>query len=222
MDGCPTGAMKILGIDKTVDWLFHELIKDKAYFGFSGGVTFSGGEVLMQAKNAAKLAQILLKEDIHVALDTSGYAEYRNLMELLPYVDLVLYDIKHIDPVRHQDLTGVDNRLILDNLIRLNQTGIRIWIRTPIIPNATDALANIEGIAHFLKEHDIRYERWELCAFNNLCIDKYKRLGKDWIYEKGMLMDKTSMDRLTQVANDIITDHDRPVIWTGLTRWEEK
>jgi pyruvate formate lyase activating enzyme len=222
MDGCPTGAMKILGIDQNVDWLFHELIKDKAYFGPSGGVTFSGGEVLIQAKNAAKLAQKLLEAGIPVALDTSGYAEYRNLMELRPYVDLVLYDLKHIDPVRHQALTGVDNHLILENLIRLNQTGIRIWIRTPIIPNATDTPANIEGIAHFLKENDIRYERWELCAFNNLCIDKYKRLGKDWAYEKRLLMDKATMDRLTQIANDIINDCDRPVIWTGMTRLEEK
>jgi len=218
---CPTEAMKALGVDKDVDWLFQDLIKDKAYFGTSGGVTFSGGEALIQAKAAAVLAEKLKSAGIKVAIDTCGHVPYHHFEMLLPHVEMFLYDLKLIDSKQHEALTKEPNQLILDNLIRLNQAKKTIWIRTPIIPGATDNETNITGIASFIKENQICFERWELCAFNNLGKDKYRRLGIPWRYDEAKLMEKKTMEQLTMAARKVFGDEERRIIWTGATRLEE-
>jgi pyruvate formate lyase activating enzyme len=213
--------MKALGVDKDVDWLFQDLIKDKAYFGTSGGVTFSGGEALIQAKAAAVLAEKLKSAGIKVAIDTCGHVPYHHFEMLLPHVEMFLYDLKLIDSKQHEALTKEPNQLILDNLIRLNQAKKTIWIRTPIIPGATDNETNITGIASFIKENQICFERWELCAFNNLGKDKYRRLGIPWRYDEAKLMEKKTMEQLTMAARKVFGDEERRIIWTGATRLEE-
>lgn len=222
VDNCPTEAMKALGTDRDVDWLFQELIKDKAYFGSQGGVTFSGGEAMIQVEAAALLAKKLKESGISVAIDTCGQVPYHHFEQVLPYVDLFLYDLKVIDAKAHASLTGSPNQQILSNLIRLGNTQKTIWIRTPIIPNATDHEANIIGIAQFLQEHHIPFERWELCAFNNLGKDKYERLGRHWPYADTKLMTKQSMERLTFLARSVLPNDPGRILWTGATRLEEK
>lgn len=220
-DECPTGAMASIGKEIGVEDLFEEVLKDQAYFNGEGGVTLSGGEVLMQTDEAAILCRKLKERGISVALDTSGFAPYRNLELLLPSIDLILYDLKLADPAEHQAWCGVDNRLILENLMKLSKTGIRLWIRTPVIPGATDHSENIQAIGTFLKNHGIHYERWELCAFNNLCKDKYRRLGGAWEFEKTPLESRETMESLVAIARKSAGEAER-ITFTGITRLKEE
>lgn len=218
---CPTDAMSAMGKDITPKELADELVKDKAYFGSEGGITFSGGEVMLQHREVLEVCKLLRKEGISLALDTSGDVNYEAFEVLLPYVDLILYDLKLIDSAAHQRWCGSENKIILENLIRLANEKIRLWIRTPIIPDSTDGEENIRGIATFLRDHLIRFERWELCAFNNLCKDKYQRLGLEWRYRDTPLETSSHMVKLTETAQSVLGKNES-ISWTGMTRIEEE
>lgn len=216
VEECPTGALERKGIRVTVEEAYRELIKDEAYFGPEGGVTLSGGEIMLQAKEAAQLLRMLKERGIGTALDTCGLTARENYDRVFPYVDVFLYDIKLIDGDAHERFTGVKNDLILDNFSYLAEkvkgTDKQIWVRTPIIPGATDTDENIIGIARFIKG---KYARWEMCAFNNLCRDKYDRLYHDWFYAKTELMTDERMDELVHLAErEGLTE----VYRTGATR----
>lgn len=217
---CPTGAIETKGEEKTVDEIFFELIKDRAYFGFDGGVTLSGGEIMSQADEAQLLLKKLKEAGINTAVDTSGLCKKENFEKVLPYVDVFLYDIKIFDGEKHKEFTGADNTLILANFDFLSEavkkTGAKMWIRTPIIPGATDDGDNIRSIARFIKG---RFDRWEMCAFNNLCRDKYERLYQDWFYKKTKLMAKKRMDELLNIALCEGLDN---VFVTGATQLERE
>ena len=201
VEACPGGALECKGIEVTVEQAYKELIKDAAYFGPEGGVTLSGGEIMAQAKEAEKLLRMLKERGIGTAVDTCGLTSKENYDRVFPYVDVFLYDIKLIDSSEHEKFTGVKNEVIRENFSYLAEkvkgTDKRIWVRTPIIPGATDTDENIRGIARFIKG---KYERWEMCAFNNLCRDKYERLYQDWFYAKTELMTDERMDELVRIA----------------------
>lgn len=203
VENCPCGALECKGMDVTPEQALKELIKDAAYFGSDGGVTLSGGEILAQAQEAAELLKMLKERGIGTAVDTCGLTTKSNLDLVFPYVDIFLYDIKLIDSHRHEEFTGVKNEIILDNFSYLAEkikgTDKRIWVRTPVIPGATDTDENIRGIARFIKG---KYDRWEMCAFNNLCRDKYERLYQEWFYTKTELMTDERMDELVRLAQE--------------------
>ncbi|OHD63265.1 MAG: hypothetical protein A2176_11820 [Spirochaetes bacterium RBG_13_51_14] len=212
---CPSTALEVLGKVWSVDKLVDEVIRDAPYFGASGGVTASGGEAALQAPVVAEFFRELNRRGIHTALDTSGHCPWKSLEMILPYADLVLYDIKEIDPLKHRKFTGAGNELILENLTRVAEY-IRehvlpreMWIRTPIIPGATDRADNITGIGLWIAGNlDGVATRWELCAFNNLCRDKYRRLGKEWIFGGSRLMSRQTLDELTAAAKSSGVDQD--------------
>lgn len=202
-EACPTRAIETKGEDRTVGDLFDELIKDAAYFGGEGGVTLSGGEIMAQAAEAAMLLQKLKEESIHTAIDTSGLCSREALDRILPWTDLVLYDLKLFDDAAHQRWTGVGNRRIMDNFDYLAEKketlGFSLWVRTPIIPGATDSDDNIRQLARFIGG---RADRWELCAFNNLCAGKYDRLGNPWAFAGVPLMTSHRMRELEAMARE--------------------
>ena len=219
VDACPTAALEIKGQEESVDEIFEELIKDRAYFGADGGVTLSGGEIMIYADEAAALLKKLKAAGIGTTIDTSGLTSKTNLDKVFDDCDIFLYDIKLIDSDKHKKYTGVSNELILDNFIyladKVKEAGKTLWVRTPIIPDSTDSDENIRGIARFIKG---RFDRWELCAFNNLCKDKYERLYQDWFYQDAELMSSDRMDELLAIAkNEGLTE----VYWTGATRISE-
>ena len=224
---CPSTAIKMLGKRWELEELVAEALKDKVYFTKSGGgITLSGGDPTMQATFAALLFKSLKKEGIHTALDTSGQCAQDVLGALLPYVDMLLYDIKEIDPDRHRDFTGVSNEKILDNLIYLShymnthKTPSELWIRTPIIPGATAYEKNIQGIGRFITSRlGNAVSRWELCSFNNLCSSKYKRLDMDWSFKDSALMSRERMESLADCAAGSGVDPDI-VHWSGPTKME--
>jgi pyruvate formate lyase activating enzyme len=217
--------MELLGRKWAVEELVKELIKDRSYFEKSGGgVTLSGGEALLQADFVYQVAIGLKDKGIHTALDTCGQCPKESFERILPHIDLVLFDIKGIDPVWHKKFTSSTNGTILENLkyisgfIKENQTGTKLWIRTPIIPDATDDAETIKAISEFISINlNGSVERWELCAFNNLCKDKYLRLGMSWAYEESELIEQHVMEELSVTAGTSGVDP-RIVHWSGSTR----
>ena len=209
---CPTEALEMKGKLFSPEELFGELIKDRAYWGEDGGVTLSGGEILMQADEAAKLLKLLHDAGVHTAVDTCGFVSRMAIEKVLPYTDIFLFDLKLFDSAEHKKFTGQNNEIILDNFEFLTQTGKHIWVRTPVIPGATDTDENIRGIASVVRD---RVEKWELCAFNNLCGDKYERLGEKWMFSDAALMTKERMDELVAIAKSAGAER---VVWSGLSR----
>jgi len=227
VEACPTGAMERKGYIVEVDELVSELLKDKAYFSDEGGVTFSGGEALMQPQFVEEMLRRMREAGVQTAVDTAGFVPESSLRIALDNADLILYDLKILDPEEHRKYTGQDNGQILENA-RLMARYIRengrpkVWIRTPVIPGATDADENIAAISRFIGDNlnDV-IERWELCAFNNLCITKYNRLGRKWEFADAQKIPKAGMDHLADVAKAGGADSAK-VLWTGATRLETK
>jgi len=225
---CPTTAMELLGRKWNVHDLADELVKDRAYFEPSGGgVTLSGGEAALQNDFCLALLKELKSRGIQTALDTCGQVTQTVLASLLPYVDILLYDIKEIETERHKEHTGVGNEKILANAIfaaNYKKTHLypkTLWIRTPVIPDATDTAENIREIGDFINAKlQGAVDKWELCAFNNLCRDKYKRLGIDWSFKDTELPEKSQMEELNIIAKSRVAPS--IVCWSGSTRLETK
>jgi pyruvate formate lyase activating enzyme len=206
---CPSGALGLMGKDVSVDEVVKEVLKDKSFFEKSGGgVTLSGGEPTMQHDFVLAFFKKIKENGIHTALDTCGLGTLAAYKEILPYTDLILYDIKEIDPEKHKKFTGNSNEKVLENLkfisewMNSNNIPKELWIRTPIIPDATDTDENLQGIGKFIYENELHPSRWELCAFNNLCSDKYLRLGSPWLFEKHDLIAPEKMEHLLKTAKN--------------------
>jgi pyruvate formate lyase activating enzyme len=207
---CPSGAIELKGKRWDVEKLAVELLKDKSYCGEAGGITLSGGEVMMQANAAAELARLLKNKNVGTALDTAGNYKWELFEKILPYIDIVLYDIKLFDSDLHKQFTGATNEVILDNYKKLIKNNVRVWVRTPIIEGATDTEENINAIGEFLKEYGAPV-KWELCAFNNLCRDKYERLDIEWFYKNTGNTKKEHIEKLAGIASRIIPS----AVYTG-------
>ncbi len=225
---CPSTALELMGKVWTVDALVGEVNKDRAYFKKSGGgVTASGGEAAMQAEFVAAFLSGCREKGLHTAIDTCGHYSRKALDAILPHVDMVLFDLKEIDPERHKAFTGHGHERIHQSLcfiaewMKTHPLPRELWIRTPIVPGATDTRENIRGIGRFIAANLGRTViRWELCAFNNLCRDKYLRLDLDWPFKDSGLMSAEKMDALADEARKSGVDPNI-VHWTGATSVED-
>jgi len=147
---CPAEALRLAGERVSATSVMAELEKDEAFYRTSnGGVTFSGGEPLGQPAFLGKLLRAAKKRGWHTAVDTCGHAPYEAFAGILPLVDLFLYDLKCVDPLRHQRLTGMDNALILENLARLSAVARSLAVRIPLVSEANDASDELERMAAF-------------------------------------------------------------------------
>jgi len=223
-DECPSTALHMFGKIWNLDDLYHEVQKDKVYYEQSkGGITVSGGEPTIQSEFVLNFLKECKDNGISTALDTCGYAS-RNIYEkMLAYVDLVLLDIKEIDSKKHKAFTGVPNDLILENAIWISEfikeKNKQLWIRTPLIPNFTATRENMEGIGRFIVEKLHNYpERWDLLAFNNLCVSKYERLDMVWSLKDTPLMTNIEVETLYDIA---LKTGVKEVRWSGLTKKED-
>ena len=177
---CCTGALTIYGKQVTLDDVFKEVNKDKAFYGdSSGGVTVSGGEPLIQADFVTALFQRCREAGICTCLDTCGYVVTDKLKEVLAFTDYVLYDIKHMDADCHQQLTGVANDLILNNAEVVAESGNPIIYRIPLIKDINATTCNITKTAQFVKAlgNGIAVE---LLPYHRLGIGKYQTLDKPY------------------------------------------
>ncbi|MFX1452341.1 MAG: glycyl-radical enzyme activating protein [Promethearchaeota archaeon] len=218
---CPSTALNMLGKLWKLEDLYYEIEKDKVYYTKSnGGITVSGGEPTQQPEFLADFLKKCKENGISTALDTCGYASKKVYEEILQYVDLVLLDIKHIDSEKHKEYTGVPNETILENAIwisnYLKEKSKKMWIRTPVIPRYTATDENIKGIGEFIVNKLENFpERWDLLSFNRLCVDKYSRLGLNWILKDEPLMTKQEMEHFFEIAKNIGVKNPH---WSGMTK----
>jgi pyruvate formate lyase activating enzyme len=215
-EACPTGAIKVMGKEWESGALVDELLRDKVFFTTSGGgVTLSGGEATYQADFMIELAEGLRENGVHVALDTCGYCSESVIKRALSAVSMVLYDLKVMDPKEHLEYTGVPLEQVLSNAKILAESGLRIWIRTPIIPGYTDSEENIRAISRFIVDTFPKAERFDLLAFNKMCIDKYALFGLEYPLSTVDLVSKHKMDRLAAIAREEGVTN---VVWSGMTK----
>lgn len=180
---CPTGARELIGKYMTADEAFSEVERDILFYRNSGGgVTVGGGEPTTQPRFLVEFLKKCHEQGIHTALDTSGYVEWGEMEEILKHVDLVLYDIKQIDPAKHADYTGVSNELILENARRISSKGIPMIIRAPVIPGYTDGEDNIRDIMEFVSVLE-SVAKVDLLPFHRLGEPKYKKLDRNYEFE---------------------------------------
>jgi len=195
VEACPTGARVLAGEEMSVAAVVAAIERDRIFYDESGGgVTFSGGEPLMQAPFLAALIEECRTRRIHVAVDTSGFGSPAALDEIRP--DLFLFDVKAIDEARHREITGVSNRVILENLARLaarasesgpelqfcklDQVQLRtsLIVRIPLVPGLTDGDDNVRGIARLVASLGIT--RVDVLPYHRAGLAKYDRLGKEY------------------------------------------
>lgn len=177
---CYSEALRLAGREASVEKVMREVLSDRPFYETSGGgMTLSGGEPLAQHRFALALLQAAKEEGIHTALDTSGFAPWEHLEGLLPFTDLVLYDLKHMDDRRHRELTGVSNRRILENLRRLDEAGKRIWIRIPLVPGYNDEDSNYHALGRFLSDLK-NAEQIQILKYHKLAESKYENIGRSY------------------------------------------
>jgi len=205
-DACPGGALERLGAEWEVEELAAEVAKDRAYFEESGGgVTASGGEPTLWADFSKSFFKRCRALGLSTALDTCGACSQKSLLALAAEADLVLFDLKHADEDRHRLFTGQSNRRIMENARALAKAlgpKQRLWVRTPLIPGATATGENLLALGRFIaSDLDGRVERWELLAFNNLCREQYRRLGRRWEFQDTPLLTRAELGRLLDAAS---------------------
>lgn len=176
---CPSGAREKAGREVSAEEVLEEVLRDRAFYEESGGgVTFSGGEPLMQPRFLLRCLEACRERGLHTAVDTCGYTSPRILREVAASTDLFLFDLKIIDEERHRLYTGVSNQVILENLRLLDELGAAVWVRVPLIPGITDG-ENLEQVALFVSSLR-RIKRVHLLPYHRIGADKYRRLGREY------------------------------------------
>lgn len=193
------------GFAATPEEIIREVCKDEVFFFHSGGgVTISGGEIMMQADFVMDILKGCLEQGISTAIESSLFGKYEELEKLLPYLNAVYVDFKLADDKKHQFYTGVSNVIIKDNIINLNAAFRgEIHVRIPIIPTVNMTVDNMQETAKFLKPLE-RVCDVELLPYHRLGMETYRKMGK--AYEL-MDIETPTMDQMTAMANALRSVH---------------
>ena len=181
---CPGDARQICGKTYTADELIKELVKDKSFYEASGGgVTFSGGECMLQVDFLCEILKLCRENGIHTAVDTAGYVPWEGFERVMPLSDMFIYDVKAYTDELHREGVGVSNKLILDNLTKLSKNFKgEILVRTPVMPGYNGTDEEMGKIAAFVKGLGIT--NVELMPYHKMGEHKYDALGMDvTVYE---------------------------------------
>lgn len=173
------GRKEICGYSVTVDDLAEKVLRNADIYSMNdGGITLTGGEPLFQAEFVIKFLE-KVKPHVNTALETSGYAAPSVFKKVLPLLDYVLFDIKHMDPSEHAKYTGVDNKIIQENLGILRESSVKFYIRVPLIPGVNDSEENMINICNAVKNSK-NLVRLELLRYNKMAGAKYPMIGQDY------------------------------------------
>ena len=196
------GKAKTVGKDVTVEEILPELLADEKYYWRSGGgITLSGGEILGQPDFARDLLRACKQHGLHTAVESTANAPYESIEKILPYLDLYLMDIKHMDSAKHKEYTGAPNERILENAKRLAKSGVELIIRTPVVPGFNDTAEEIRAISKFaatlpgVKEH-------HLLPYHRLGQDKYAGLDRNYALKGVEPPSAERMEYLLSVAEE--------------------
>lgn len=198
---CPNHALTFEGEIKTVQEVIDVVKQDEVFYEESGGgITLSGGELLAQPDFAYELLLASKEEGIHSACETTGFAQLETWKKVIENIDYILIDMKHWDPIKHKEYTGVDNSIILENMKYAIQQGKQLLPRTPVIPGFNDSLDDAKGLAD--KLNYVGAKRVQLLPFHQFGENKYELLNKDYIFKDTPALHKEDLKDYQQVLLD--------------------
>ena len=197
------GVAKPVGRDVTVGEILEEITRDRVYYNRSGGggLTLSGGECLAQPEFSEALLRATKDQGVSTAIETAGYVDGSVIRRILPYVDTVLMDIKHMDSEKHREFTTRENGRILENARLIAREAKRLIIRVPVIPTFNDTEAEIRAIAEFARSLESVREL-HLLPYHRIGSDKYAGLGRTYGMSHVQVPTKEQMQRLLAVVNE--------------------
>ncbi|MCI9596793.1 MAG: choline TMA-lyase-activating enzyme [Firmicutes bacterium] len=199
VESCMVSVLKVAGEQQTISELLEYVEEDKAFYDQSGGgVTLGGGEVTTQPEVATSLLAACRQEGINTAIETCGYAKKENLLKIAEFTDLFLFDIKHMDPDRHFELTGVRNERILENLQELLRRRYNVKIRMPMLKGINDSEAEIRSVIEFLMPYR-EYKNFkgiDLLPYHKLGVNKYNQLGMEYPIQGDPSLSDENLDRV--------------------------
>ena len=189
---CPQNALKHEGDTKTVQQVLNIVKQDEVFYEESGGgITLSGGELLMQSEFACELLKACKEENIHTACETTGFASPEVFLKVIENIDYVLFDMKHWDTQKHKEYTGVENTLIKENIKQAIASGKTVLPRIPVIPGFNDSLHDAEMFSQQFKELGI--QRVQLLPFHQFGENKYSLLNKEYAYRNTTALHKEDL-----------------------------
>lgn len=195
VDACIYGSLNITGKYMTVDQIMDEVMSDSVFYETSnGGITVSGGEPLSQSAFVRKLMIAAKQKGLHTALDTSGYAPWSDFEQVIEYVDLVLFDVKHMDTKKHKEGTAIGNEIILQNLANTSRL-TEVWIRIPLIAGYNDSEENIDSVGR--KAAELGIKRISLLPYHEGGKSKCEQLGHEYMVPEAR---SPSDDRIKELA----------------------
>lgn len=202
-ESCPSDTIKVWGKQMTVEECMEIIRKDKGYYDKSGGgVTISGGDPLVQSDFVMELFKACKTENIHTCIESTFHANWTQIQKVLPYTDIIISDIKHMDTDKHREHTGVDNHLILENLKKLADEGRKMILRIPVIPYINDDMENIQKTADFIiNELKGTVRTLQLLSFMRLGEEKYQSLGIPYKMENLKFNRKDFQDHVNEIAD---------------------
>ncbi|MDF1493160.1 glycyl-radical enzyme activating protein [Caproiciproducens sp. CPB-2] len=190
---CPQQALSIYGKETSVEQIVETVLKDRKYYEESGGgVTISGGEPMAQPAFSLALAKACKREGLHVCMETSGFGKRQDYSEIRPYIDLFLYDCKATGDSLHRKLTGVSNRIILENMYNLLDEGAQLILRCPIIPGYNLSEEHLQAIAKLSRLKNI--VRTEILPYHNMGTGKAKKIGSGLYVEQVQIPQQEQVD----------------------------
>lgn len=202
VEACDAGALRQVGRMYSVDQCFSEIAEDIPFYQRSGGgVTLSGGEPLLQAEFVKELLLRCRQAGIHTAIESNLSVPWKTIQSILPYVDLIMADIKHMDDQKHKEGTGVSHRKTLENIQKLEGQDVPLIIRTPVIPGFNDTAENMAQTAAFISQNR-KLVYYELLSYNALGCEKAMRIGKS---QEKLVPDRKKLSQLAGIAYEKIS-----------------
>lgn len=199
---CYHDAIKIAGKEMTIDEVMQSILKDKVFYEESGGgVTFSGGEPLMQSRFLIELAKRCKFAGIHTTLDTSGFTSWEIFERVIKYMDLILFDLKIVDDEKHIDFIGGSNQIIIENLEKMKDVDVDIFLRLPIIKGINDSPEEAKEIVKLI-DGNKNIKQINILEYHRMGMEKYPRLGKKYELSGSEKPDKERIAELTNIYRE--------------------
>lgn len=197
---CASGAMRWIGRRVTALEVIEEVLRDAPFYAENGGLTLTGGEPTLQPVFAEAVLRLAKEKCLHTTMETCGHAPWCVFERLLPHLDLVLYDLKHMDSQRHLEGTGVRNERILENAQRIAASGQAMVMRVPLIPGFNTSEDDLYSIGQFVL--GLGVEEIHLLPYHRLGRPKYKSLGRHYPWEPFDLLEQGVVERLAALIRE--------------------